>query len=56
MTARDHKNLKMASSRRDLLVATAACSIRDHSAKNPDTAGFTEVGKEFGRFDMERDL
>jgi xanthine dehydrogenase YagT iron-sulfur-binding subunit len=48
----DHKNLKMASSRRDLLVATAAVAFVTTLPKTADTAGFTEVGKGIGAIDM----
>jgi xanthine dehydrogenase YagT iron-sulfur-binding subunit len=48
----DHKNLKMASSRRDLLVVTAAVAFVTTLPKTADTAGFTEVGKGIGAIDM----
>jgi xanthine dehydrogenase YagT iron-sulfur-binding subunit len=48
----DHKNLKMASSRRDLLVVTAAVAFVTTPPKTADTAGFTEVGKGIGAIDM----
>jgi xanthine dehydrogenase YagT iron-sulfur-binding subunit len=49
---KDHKNLKMPSSRRDLLVGTAAVAFVTTLPKTADAAGPTDAGKEISATNM----